>query len=124
LKNKLQIENFSGYTTIAIEQDFYASIYLNNIAAGFKYDIQNSKEIKKQVTKYTYKINENILIGKLKNRLIKAILSDDEAYTDKIIDRLIKEIGRNIIPIRPNRQNQRKKDSCGIKYPPNMKKSI
>lgn len=31
LKNKLEIENFTGTTKIAIEQDFYASIYLSNM---------------------------------------------------------------------------------------------
>ena len=31
LKNRLQIENFTGTTKIAIEQDFYATIYLSNM---------------------------------------------------------------------------------------------
>ncbi|MCM1992419.1 hypothetical protein [Oceanirhabdus seepicola] len=31
LKNRLEIENFTGRTKIAIEQDFYASIYQSNI---------------------------------------------------------------------------------------------
>lgn len=31
LKNGLEIENFSGVTRIAIEQDFYASIYLGKL---------------------------------------------------------------------------------------------
>jgi hypothetical protein len=126
LKHKIQIENFSGYTIIAILQDFYASIYLSNVSAGFKYDVQHSQKQKnaKNLTKYTYKVNENILIGKLKNRLIKAFLSDDENYTAKICQRLINEIGKNIVPVRPDRRLPRKKGSCGIKHPPNMKKSI
>src|SRR3712207_9523257 len=31
LKNRLEIENFTGRTKKAIEQDFYASIYLSNM---------------------------------------------------------------------------------------------
>lgn len=31
LKNRLEIENFTGKTKIDIEQDFYASIYLSNM---------------------------------------------------------------------------------------------
>ncbi|MCY6355852.1 IS4 family transposase, partial [Clostridium sp. ZS2-4] len=31
LKNRLEVENFTGTTKIAIEQDFYASIYLSNM---------------------------------------------------------------------------------------------
>jgi len=30
-KNRLVIENFTGRTKIAIEQDFYASIHLSNM---------------------------------------------------------------------------------------------
>ena len=33
LKHKLEIENFTGEKPIAIEQDFYASMYLTNMAA-------------------------------------------------------------------------------------------
>jgi hypothetical protein len=33
LKNRLQIENFTGDTKEKILQDFYASIYLSNMAS-------------------------------------------------------------------------------------------
>lgn len=38
LKNRLEIENFSGTTKNAIEQDFYASIYLSNMIELAKKD--------------------------------------------------------------------------------------
>ena len=38
LKNKLHIENFSGYNQIAIEQDFYAQILLYNMLEDMKQD--------------------------------------------------------------------------------------
>ena len=50
LKNKLQIENFTGETQIAIEQDFYATLYLSNMAAlakkdaNIKIEAENSKK--------------------------------------------------------------------------------
>jgi len=33
LKNRLQLQNFTGDTVIAVEQDFYASMYLANMVA-------------------------------------------------------------------------------------------
>jgi hypothetical protein len=36
LKNKLDIENFSGKTIITFLQDFYATMFLSNIAAAIK----------------------------------------------------------------------------------------
>ena len=41
LKNPLEIENFSGTTKIAIEQDFYASIYLSNMIELARKDSNN-----------------------------------------------------------------------------------
>ena len=121
LKHKIQIENFSGYSTIAILQDFYASMYLSNIAAIFKMDIEISDNTDR---KYTYKVNENLLIGKLKNRLVKAFLFDDYKYAAAICERIIKEVGHNIIPIRPDRKVSRLQTHKPIKYPQNMRKSL
>ncbi len=44
LKNKLEIENFSGNSNIAVLQDFYATIFLNNIASIMTLDCE--EEIK------------------------------------------------------------------------------
>ncbi|WP_157724794.1 transposase [Virgibacillus phasianinus] len=59
LKNKLQIENFTGYTPLAIEQDFYASLYLINMVSLLKNEaneIINHGDKGKKL-KYTYKVN-------------------------------------------------------------------
>lgn len=123
LKNKLQIENFSGYTAISIVQDFFATIYLRNMAAAFKYEAE--KEIyNNTILKYTYRINENVLIGKLKHRLVKALLSGNPGMAAAMIDTLIKQFEKNLVPIRPNRSNPRNMNSCGIKYPPNQKSAL
>jgi IS4 transposase len=34
LKSKLQMENFSGKSKIAVEQDFYATVFLLNMASA------------------------------------------------------------------------------------------
>jgi IS4 transposase len=33
LKSKLQLENFSGKTAVSVKQDFYATMYLANLAS-------------------------------------------------------------------------------------------
>lgn len=38
VKNKIEIENFTGSSKIAIEQDFYASIYLSNMVSLLRND--------------------------------------------------------------------------------------
>ena len=39
LKNKLQIENFTGITPVAIRQDFFATLYLVNLAGDWDRNI-------------------------------------------------------------------------------------
>lgn len=41
LKNKLEIENFSGNSNIAVLQDFYATMFLNNIASIMALDCED-----------------------------------------------------------------------------------
>jgi hypothetical protein len=59
LKNRLQIENFTGDTPIAVEQDFYASIYLSNMAALAKAEANEKIALQNEGKnlKYEYKVN-------------------------------------------------------------------
>lgn len=64
LKNKLEIENFSGEKPLLIEQDFYAAQFISNLAAMFKHDAEEelkNKNINKNL-KYEYTINNNMLL--------------------------------------------------------------
>lgn len=126
LKNRLQIENFTGDTAIAVEQDFYASIYLSNMAAIAKAeanrDIEEKNEGKK--LKYQYRVNANILIGKLKDSLVLMLLEDNLQKRSEILEKVMKEISRNIIPIRPGRSYERKLGLKANRHPINQKSSL
>ena len=67
IKNKLEVENFSGYSEIAIKQDFYAQILLFNIIEDIKNtanrEIQEEREKSMKTYKYEYIVNLNILIN-------------------------------------------------------------
>jgi len=110
LKNRLQIENFSGETTIAIEQDFYATIYLSNMVSLAKMDANAIiyEENKDKNLNYEYKVNTNILIGKLKNSLVSMLLEQSPRKRSKVLKQIMREISRNIIPIRPGRKFERR----------------
>lgn len=57
---------------MSIEQDFYATMYLSNMVALAKKDSNQAIEAKyhNMDVKYEYKVNTNVLIGKLKYTLI------------------------------------------------------
>ena len=110
IKNKLQVENFTGQTVIAIEQDFYATMYLANMVALAKKDANQviKEDCKNKNLKYMYKVNTNVLIGKLKDTLITMIITKNPWKRSKILKSIQVEIERNIIPIRPGRKFVRK----------------
>ncbi|MHB1421550.1 MAG: transposase [Bacillota bacterium] len=105
LKNKLEVETFSGKTIIAIKQDFFATMYLSNIVSVIKAgtDDMISERIKDRNLKYEYKTNENLLIGKLRNKFILIILNEDPASREILLDRLVNQIASNKVPIVPGR---------------------
>lgn len=126
LKGRLQIENFTGDTTIAVEQDFYASIYLSNMAALAKNEANEKVTLqnKDKNLKYDYKINMNILIGKLKDTMVLMLLEDDPDKRKAMLRQVMEEISQNVVPIRPGRSNARKEGRSANKNPVNKKRCL
>jgi len=110
IKSKLQIENFTGETPIAIEQDFYATMYLANMVSLAKKDAQQiiEEKYKDKKLKHEYKVNTNVLIGKLKDNLILLLLERNSRKRSKMLKYIESEISRNIIPIRTGRKFKRR----------------
>ena len=109
LKNKLQIEDFSGKTKTSVLQDFYATIYLSNIATAVKYESDKiiATEDDSKFLKHTYSTNENILIGKLKNNLILIMLNDNPEMREVLLNKLIKRLSRCKVTNVPGRHFDR-----------------
>lgn len=127
LKNQFEIENFSGVTPTVIEQDFYATILLSNMASLIEQDAHEEMQKKNahKTLKYDeYKINHNILVGKLKNRLVEILLEDDNARKDAMFQRLIAELERHIVPVIPGRSFKREKKSKANKFSNSKRRSF
>ena len=105
VKNKLQIENFTSRTVEGVEQDFYAAMYLTNVAAAAASDAQaeidGAREGKNN--KYKYKANVNELIGVLKDRLVFALAEDSPRKQAKLIQKIIDEVTMSVTPVREGR---------------------
>lgn len=126
LKNRLQIQNFTGDTVISVEQDFYATIYLSNMAALVKNEAneiiaQNNED---KNLKYKYKVNTNILIGKLKDSMVIMLLEDDSEKRNELFQSIMQKIVKNMIPIRPGRSKVRKMGLKANKFPMNQKRCL
>lgn len=125
LKNNIEVENFTGKSVFAIKQDFYASIFINNIQALFVAEQKEILEENKKMSaekrgkpqKYAYKINRNLSLGYLKESLLDILFSDDPNYFEKIKKLFLIEP----VPIRPNRKTIRNSKKRA-KYPMNKRR--
>ena len=120
LKNKLHIENFSGYNQIAIEQDFYAQILLYNMLEDMK-QYAESNLTKNYGLKYEYKINMNSLVGLFKLKMIEIAIEDDDEKREKLYMTLLSKMQRYLISIRPNRSFSRDTKNTNNKNTTNLR---
>ena len=124
LKNIFNLENFTGLTQIAINQDFYATILTNNICSLIMNDIMEEKvslynQAKKR--KYLYQLNRSFSIGCMKDRLV--LMLQKNVREEKIYKMIEDEILGNLLPIKPNRSFARRRHST-TKFPVSKKASF
>lgn len=112
IKAIAKVENFSGKSKIAIEQDFFATMLTCNIASLFVEEVENeiNEENKHNKIKYKYKPNKNIALGIIKNKLIETLLLDKDL--DEFCDYIKTRIKKSLVQIRKNRRFSRNKSVC------------
>jgi hypothetical protein len=108
-----EIENFSGESTTAIKQDFFATVFTCNAGALLALEAQDEldqKKVEKEKTnpkkpKYDYQINRNVIAGTMKNDILDIFLGDHDM--EKKCQDLKERMKLSPVPIRPNRSYPR-----------------
>ena len=126
LKNRLEIENFTGINKIAIEQDFYASIYVSNMIELVRAQKNDSIKQKNKLKglKYEYQTNLNILAGAFKDKFVCMLIEDNSRKRKKMFNSIMKQISKCIVPVRPGRRNERKECTTRGKFKTNYKRCL
>lgn len=106
-KNKMQMEIFSGHRVVCIEQDYAAGVFVSNLQSILEKPYEEEVEFISAKRKHDYKINRNIGLGTLKNRIVKLLISDRACI--EILSELGKLFIKNIEPVRPGRSFPRKR---------------
>lgn len=104
LKNHIELANFSGYSSNVIKQDFYANMFISNIQTLIVQDAQSKLNKEDKKTKYKYKINKNLSLGYMKNRVVRILMGDNPDYYEELVSLFLNQP----IPIRPERNYPRK----------------
>jgi len=110
IKSKLELENFSGKTRVSVLQDFYATMYLANIAAfaAEEADEHIANVDKDKELKYSRKANKARTIAKLRDVFLCLITEKDKAKRNAMLNKLVLDIAKYPIQTVPNRSATRK----------------
>lgn len=122
LKNHIELGNFTGYSVQVVRQDFFANILLANIQALLVRDAQEemNKKNEDKKLKYEYKINKNLSLGFLKERVVDILLSNKLNYFEE----LKKLFQIEPIPIRKGRKFPRDRQRSKRKFYMNQRRAI
>jgi hypothetical protein len=118
LKLRLEVENWSGKSSLAVYQDFHAKVFTANLAAILAQPAQQEVVQQSQPKQYTYQVNFAHLLSKMKDTvvfLLRGILIED------ILASLWQIMVRVIEPIRPGRSYPRKKTGRSRRFSMNYK---
>lgn len=120
LKNHIEIENFTGLSEIAIRQDFYASAFINNLQSIIARDSQPEINEAKKYAQYSYKVNRNLSLGYMKDRIVMILTSNNPKYMEEL-KQLFKT---EPVPVREGRKNPREFHKLRRKFNMNKKRAI
>lgn len=108
IKNRLNLENFTGLTALAVKQDFYATVFLTNYEAMVTYDLNGELRETTQENKYVQKVNKAVSFNLIKHKVF------DLLYNDEPIDVMLAQMEKlfltNTIVMRPNRASKPRLD--------------
>jgi hypothetical protein len=109
LKQVLELEYFTGKSVQCVQQDFYARIFMANMASMIaSQGLYEQKIEKEKITKHKLKPNITQTLAKTKDFLIDLFYAINPR---KLIEQMIKVLGKCFEIIRPNRSFPRiKKD--------------
>jgi len=107
VKNRMKLEEFSGYRDRLIRQDMYACIWLHNIIMFKIIETNEKQEIPQERYKHEMKRNVNIAIGVIKSYFVKAVISEDKEECSKCFDIVDELMIKYLVPKRPDRNYKR-----------------
>jgi hypothetical protein len=105
-KSRVEVENFTGKTALAVKQDFFAKVFMMSLCAVLSFPIEEKvrKEYNEEKNKYAQKINRTTALAMTSNISIGLLL---KKTVDKAIDAFDKIVGKTREVIRPGRTHDR-----------------
>ena len=122
LKNRLEIEAFNCIKPVCILQEFFAAMFLSNLAAILKGDADSHIPVSDN-NKYIYKANRSYILNRIKFFIVP-LLRYSVSDCERMICKLVKEASKVLSIIRPGRSFGRYRKHTRRKYYNHIKSCI
>lgn len=119
LKSRIEIEQFSGKTALAVKQDFYAKTFLLSLCATYAHPIEEmvTKEFKEDENrKYAQKINRTAALDMTQKILIGVFIKKKYKQAIEAFDSLVFKTREIIRPNRSEPRNHKIKKRYSMNY--------
>jgi len=114
LKCRIEVENWSGKSVLAVYQDFHAKVFTRNLTAILAQPAQTVVQQESQGKKYTYQVNMTNAYSKMKDLVVVLL---QRTHILPLLQRLWSLLIQTIEPIRPGRSYPRKKRVKPKRFP-------
>ena len=119
LKSRIELENFSGKTAVAVKQDFHAKVFLMTLCAAYAHPIEEKvvEEYKAdQNRKFDQKINRTNAVSMTQDILIAVFIRKQFDKALKAFDKIVAQTREIIRPGRSNPRNKKPKQLYSMNY--------
>lgn len=119
LKSRIELENFSGKTALAVKQDFYAKVFLMTLCAAYLHPIEEKvvREYKAgQNRKFDQKINRTNALSMTQDIMIAVLLRKHFEIALYAFDDVVRKTREIIRPGRSETRNKKQKKPFCMNY--------
>jgi hypothetical protein len=114
LKGRLELENWSGQTEVAIRQDFQAAVFLSNLETVACHSAEQELAEATAHREQAVQLNRAVCLHTIKNQIIELLAGRQPVK--QVLARLIPLFTANPVSVRPERKVPRRKIPPGQSY--------
>jgi len=106
LKLRAEVENWSGKSTLAVQQDFYAKLFTTNLTVILTQPAQTQVTQQSQTKRYAYRVNFAYALSLMKDTIVQLLC---QSSISDLLAALWQAMRHTTEPIRPGRKAPRRK---------------
>jgi len=119
MKSHLEVEQFSGLSVLAVQQDFHAKVFSKNLTSLLVTAAQRDVDQQTAHRKRRYKVNFTRALSRMKHQIVRLFTLTD---VSGMLERLVRLMAQSIEAVRSERRYPRK-PGRGPKYATNYKRA-